>query len=442
MIDISLVAFLGFVVFFAAAFIGKKNGLERIQNEQQRFNRECSEEREKIVQEKIKAEQEISNKKASVDRELFIRKHSLEQAYKDERDKLLEEQYYAENELSHKSMALAEKQKDLVRREEVLQKTTSNLSAIPYMAGIIADYDTRGLDILAASLDWGANVARQKKVVSIREIRNEAKEAIASSKVAEYQLAYAIQMFPALEDFLDTEYGQLPELALSDMSSESHDAAKDYLSKEEYMQLSSTERNQLALDRYRQSHRKTKLQIGRDYELYVGYKYTQKGYSVDYFGSYKGLEDLGRDLIAKKDDQTLIIQCKYWGTGKLIHENHINQLYGTMVCYCYENNLPQDNVQAVLVTNITVSETARNFAQYLGVEIIENFATGDYPCIKCNINRDESGNVSKIYHLPFDQQYNTCKIDAPGEFLAMTVAEAEAAGFRRAYRWHADNSQE
>ena len=48
------------------------------------------------------------------------------------------------------------------------------------------------------------------------------------------------------------------------------------------------------------------------------------------------------------------------------------------------------------------------------------------------INR---ANGDKIYHLPFDQQYDRCIINEPGEFYASTVAEAEKAGFRRAMRW-------
>ena len=53
--------------------------------------------------------------------------------------------------------------------------------------------------------------------------------------------------------------------------------------------------------------------------------------------------------------------------------------------------------------------------------------------IKCNINQTTG---EKIYHLPFDQQYDKCIITPEtGEFYAMTVAEAEEAGFRRAMRW-------
>lgn len=312
----------------------------------------------------------------------------------------------------------------------------SQLSILPFMAHIIADFDTRGLDILADQLNWGHDQKRLKKVKSIMEIKREAKELIAHYKEAEYQLAYAIEMFPALEDFLASDYVPFPTSDLQLLSSESHDNVRNYLSPDEYRSLSTADRNQLALDRYHESRRKSNWQIGRDYEMYVGYKYTMKGYIVDYYGSYKGLEDLGRDLIATKGDLTLIIQCKYWSAKKQIHEKHITQLYGTMICYCYENDIPRDMVRGVLVTNINVSDTAKQFAHYLGIELVESFALGNYPCIKCNINHSPDGGITKIYHLPFDQQYDSCKINNPGEFFAMTVSEAENAGFRRAYRWH------
>ncbi len=199
--------------------------------------------------------------------------------------------------------------------------------------------------------------------------------------------------------------------------------------------LTTTEKNQLALDRYRESHKKSKWQVGRDYELYVGYVYEQKGFKVDYFGSYMGLEDLGRELVAEKGGKIHIVQCKYWSSVKQIHENHINQLYGTKVCYCIEHNIDPSQVLGVLVTNIQLSPTAKKMADFLGIRYKENYEIKDYPCIKCNIGKDEFGYPTKIYHLPFDQQYDATKIKDPGEFYAMTVAEAEAAGFRRAAKW-------
>lgn len=42
-----------------------------------------------------------------------------------------------------------------------------------------------------------------------------------------------------------------------------------------------------------------------------------------------------------------------------------------------------------------------------------------------------------IYHLPFDEQYDTTKIvPSEGDCFVATVAEAERLGFRRAYRFY------
>lgn len=320
----------------------------------------------------------------------------------------------------------------LRERVKFLESSQSNLTAIPYMSQIMADYETYGLEHLAKELDWGRSCERLKKVKSIREIRKDAKAMVEKNKESQYQLAYLLELFPALQDIIECEYKQLPAIKVEELSE--YDATRDYLSKEEYQKLSVTERNQLALDRYKNSHNKSKWQIGRDYELYIGHQCELKGYNVDYFGSYMGLEDLGRDLIIKKDGKIIIIQCKYWSSKKLIHEKHITQLYGTMMSYCIENNCKKTDVSGVLVTNITLSNTAKTMSKFLKIKYKENVELGDYPCIKCNINHNEHGET-KIYHLPFDQKYDVTKIDRKGEFYATTVAEAEAAGFRRAFKW-------
>lgn len=344
------------------------------------------------------------------------------------------ESVFAVVDLLRDRSALSEKLYRLENRLAFFESTKSNLTAIPYMARIMADYETYDLERLASSLDWGSNVRRQQKVASIREIRRAAEEMVERHKEAEYQLAYLLSLFPGLSDVLDTEYASLPPVTVAALTD--HDAARDYLSKEEYASLSTVERNQLALDRYKASHRKTKWQIGRDYELFIGHTYEEEGCFVDFFGSYMGLEDLGRDLIVRHGLQTTIVQCKYWSSEKQIHENHITQLYGTVASYCIEHGLPHDSVKGVLITNIELSPMAKKMAAYLGVSYRENVALGEYPMIKCNIGHDETGLETKIYHLPFDQQYDQVKIDKPGEFFAATVAEAEAAGFRRAYRWY------
>ena len=93
-------------------------------------------------------------------------------------------------------------------------------------------------------------------------------------------------------------------------------------------------------------------------------------------------------------------------------------------------------ISNILCCDTVLSEKAKEFAQILKISYKENIQLGEFPRIKCNIGVGEFGNKTKIYHLPFDQQYDVTKIDGKEEFMAMTVEEAEKAGYRRAYRWH------
>ena len=162
------------------------------------------------------------------------------------------------------------------------------------------------------------------------------------------------------------------------------------------------------------------------------------GWIVDYFGISEGLSDLGRDLICHKDMTTLIIQCKNWSKSKSIYEKHIFQLFGTKYEYVKKHS-PFEDVIGVFYTSTTLSYLARSFAKEFNIELHENFELKRFPIIKCNIGREGE----KIYHLPFDQQYYRTKIiPKDGDFYCSSVAEAEAKGFRRAYRWHGNNENE
>ena len=88
--------------------------------------------------------------------------------------------------------------------------------------------------------------------------------------------------------------------------------------------------------------------------------------------------------------------------------------------------------KGIFVTTTKLSDKARAVAKELDIEIVEQLPLGDFPRIKCNVNRTTG---EKIYHLPFDQQYdNTVINEKDGEFYSFTVKEAEDNGFRRAWR--------
>lgn len=387
-----------------------------------------------------KTKEELRVLRASSKEELRVLRASSKEELKKMNEKFLALQTSSKEELKKREEEIATLtgeisvlKKQFSEHEANLRKfCESNLTSIPWLAGMMADFLTYDIEMKAKYLDWGSDQRRLKKVESIRDIRFDAENRIQQAKEAIYQLEYLKTLYPALEDVLSTDYkdlnftGQIPE----------HDPARDYLSAEEWARLSDDEKNQLALDRYIESRNKSKWQIGRDYELSVAYEYLQKGYTVDTYGSRKGLEDLGRDLIAQKAERVLIIQCKYWSQKKTIHEKHLFQLYGTVVLYKIDHPDLLQTVHAVFVTNTSLSKTAHEVANVLGITVVESHKMVEFPRIKCNIGRDELGYSTRIYHLPMDAQYDIVQIKNPGEFYAFTVEEATSAGFRRAYKWH------
>lgn len=295
------------------------------------------------------------------------------------------------------------------------------------MSEFISDANTFEYELFAQYLDTKSRPAH-KKAKDVRELKQKTKEYIKEYKLMRYEYDMLFSLFPELENYIEY-YSAEKDDTIEDVK-ENYDYVRSWVSKEEYERLGEDERNQLALDRYISSRTKSKWAIGRDYEMYIGHEYEQKGYIVTYTGITDRLEDKGRDLIAQKGDEVLIIQCKNWSKYKEIHENHICQLFGTTIQYNIENPT-LFKARPVFITSATLSETAMKFAQYLNVEVIQNKKFEEFPRIKCNI-----GNNEKIYHLPFDQQYDRTIIgDQKGEFFAWTVEEAVNNGFRRAKKY-------
>jgi hypothetical protein len=286
---------------------------------------------------------------------------------------------------------------------------------------------------------------------NVKIIKSEKRELVKKSRIISYKINYFEKLFPWLSELIAEDEDEEILVRIDDDISDDNteDSVKNYLTQEEYKSLPSVERNQMALDRYLRNRHKSKWAIGRDYEMYVGYLYEQKGYSIEYKGIIDGFEDLGRDVIAKKSDEVCIVQCKRWAQYKEIHEKHIFQLFGTTMEYWIKNVrnhkkpksfeefakfLNENKLRPIFFTSTSLSDKAREMANALSIEIIENEPLGEFPRIKCNINSDEYGQT-KIYHLPMDQQYDRTIIgNRAGEFYAFTVKEAEDAGFRRAFR--------
>ncbi len=57
---------------------------------------------------------------------------------------------------------------------------------------------------------------------------------------------------------------------------------------------------------------KKKQQYGSSYEFFISNKYKQKGYEVELRGIKESFNDGGIDLIAKKKNSLVLVQCKNW----------------------------------------------------------------------------------------------------------------------------------
>lgn len=367
----------------------------------------------KLTNEKIREIKSLEKRNEELDNELKIQKkvymqkeHSLSLEFEKKREEL--EKYKAAIEHSFESQS----------------------SLFPFVSQMLGDTYDEANELIADAMTYKSRpaISSANKVRAMEKISRKNAEL---AKMYENQMRFYEHLFPWLEEFKEIPPLEAYNLVHDDGEKVSgYDLYKKWLSPEEWKKLSDTKKNQLALDRYKKRE-KTNWEIGIDYERYVGYKYESQGFTVSYIGAKFGLEDMGRDLIAQKGDKTYIIQCKRWAKEKTIHEKHIFQLYGTSVLYKMDN--PIADIRPLFVTTTTLSDVAKNVADYLGVIVKCEYPLDEYPLIKCNVSKDKE----KIYHLPFDQQYDSVQIDrSKGECYAFTIEEAEANGFRHAYRWH------
>lgn len=394
--------------------------------------------------------QELQDRKKEIQKIIDIKKEQLDSEIKEKYKEIQEAKNTNEEHSRSKTDEL--NQKIQQSKKEIRKMAKQKSMGFPWLAEAYADYFALKDEEIEKYLKYKKHPA-YTAAENVKIIKNEKRELVKKNKIISYKINYFEKLFPWLSELIaENEDDEIP-VRIDDNNLESdnnEDSVKDYLTQEEYRSLPSVERNQMALDRYLKNRYKSKWAIGRDYEMYVGYLYEQKGYSIKYTGIIDGFEDLGRDVIATKDDKVCIIQCKRWAHWKKMREKHIFQLFGTTMEYWIKNFrnhkkpksfeefskfLNEKKLRPIFFTSTGLSDKAKEMANALSVEIIENEPIGEFSRIKCNINNDEFGSKTKIYHLPMDQQYDRTIIgNRAGEFYAFTVKEAEDAGFRRAFR--------
>jgi len=325
------------------------------------------------------------------------------------------------------------KQKEQAQKEKELWKQSliEKSSGYPTLLQAIDYYEKIKDETVEQFLRYKSHPAIKAAEI-VKEEAKRRRQAEYENKKTQAIIEYYESIAPFLVDLKNDIVDLEDEEKYRDYDEEEKlDPAIHYLTKEEFRKLPSIQRNQTALDRF-WARPKSKWLIGKLYERYIGYLYEEQGYNVEYVGIFKGFEDLGRDLICQKNNEFIVIQCKNWAKFRTIYEKHIFQFFGTV--FQYKDANPNKKVKAIFYTTTEVSDLARRFSKELGIELKENFKFDkEYPCIKCNVSRIDG---TKIYHLPFDQQYDNVKVEKKrGEFYCKTVKEAENAGFRRAFRY-------
>lgn len=384
-----------------------------------------------------KREEELKQHQLELDNNIHQFKKE-QQDFRFERQKLRQDTFNIKSnyekkqtELSHREALLSQREKQLASDQELFEMARSDaLSASSWLAQEYADIDAKKAEITAYQLKTKSHPAftAADKVQEFGRLR---REAVYQAKAAQYQLDYLLSLNPHLEDELDMSPAEAAKLLPDHDESSSEDPCKAWLSPEEYRNLPNVQKWQRALDHYN-NRKKSNWQIGIEYERYIGYLLEQRGYRVRYFGATEGRADMGRDLIAENKKQILIVQCKRWSKDKTIHEKHIFQLYGTTILQRFRTTSDKE-ILGVFVTTTALSPLAEMCAKHLGIKIYTHVPLESYPQIKCNI----SSTGERIYHLPFDQQYDRTMLNPDdGDMYVSTVLQAESKGFRRAFRWH------
>lgn len=88
------------------------------------------------------------------------------------------------------------------------------------------------------------------------------------------------------------------------------------------------------------------IEKGSNYELFVADHYRSKGYDVLEHGKEYGKLDKGIDLIAKKENEIIIIQCKNWKAGGKFTVDHaiVKEFIGNVATFLDKNAIYKDYI--------------------------------------------------------------------------------------------------
>lgn len=112
---------------------------------------------------------------------------------------------------------------------------------------------------------------------------------------------------------------------------------------------------------------------GSSYELFIGNKYKNLGYSVIYHGIEQKLKDQGIDLIVQKENNIIFVQCKNWIGGKFnkLNRKDLQAFAGDCFLFMQKNNAynlefngKQISIHFIVNKDELLDKSAKSFLKY------------------------------------------------------------------------------
>ena len=154
--------------------------------------------------------------------------------------------------------------------EEAYNQAMKTSNPFRHVAEMYADWETIVYE-KAAHFQRTKPHPAIKRAEEIKELREKTRTHIREFKEMKFKYLFLLDAFPELKQYVD-DAEALAHLAdykdFEDFKNE-RDEVFDWVSPEEYRNMSEVKRNQLALDRYK-NRPKNRWEIGIEYELFIG----------------------------------------------------------------------------------------------------------------------------------------------------------------------------
>jgi hypothetical protein len=397
---------------------------------------------EKNIRSKLK--DEFKNQQICFDTELKKEKNDFQEQLKKKKQELETKKDDFKKSCEAKEGKLNSKEKELEIIENDFKKLCEGKSKqFPTLIKALQDAEQIKLDkdIYYLKTRTAPKTADEIK----RQCSEKTKEYLSNFKKAQYCVDFYEKLFPHIKEYLGCnldDWLNSPESeTTNDEQNEEIDPliTQNYIPQIEYNKLSNTERNKLGLKRVIEGLERANspFQIGYKYERICGHEFEKNGYIVNYNGVAKGKLDCGIDLICKRDEEIVLIQCKARSEKKnsKIHQNTISQFLGDCLIYCQKENLKTSNIKAIIMINYeSLDDEAKDAIEtfkkiiHIEIQIIEMQSLFEIPMIKANME-------SLIYHLYCDLSFRQMNAMNGKNKCFKTIEDAENQGYRRSYKY-------